>query len=86
MRGMYLYTALMISVSGNGEAYRSLDLGRPDWSAYQVIDDSIQWKNVYPGVDFKVRYVHDILKVDVILDQSFRDILRAERLEWRNLQ
>ncbi len=28
-------------------------------------------------MDFNVRYVHDILKVDVILDQSFRDIPRA---------
>ena len=32
--------------------------------------DRIRWADVFPDVDFEVRYIHDIMKVDVIVKQN----------------
>ncbi len=62
---------------GRGDAFRSLGLGSPNWGAYQVIGDTIRWSDVFPNIDFSIRYINDILKVDVILRASYVDQLRA---------
>jgi len=63
---------------GMGDQFRTIDLGIPDFSNYQVEGNLIRWNNVFADVDLLVRYIHDILKVDVIVKQSFMDDLRSE--------
>ena len=65
---------------GRGSVFRSLSLGPPNWKNYQVIGDTIRWSNVFPNIDLTVRYVHDILKVDVILKEAFVRQIRSQVL------
>lgn len=51
---------------GLGDEFESLDLGELNWSQFRVVGDSIQWTNVLPDVDLSVRYIHHMLKVDVV--------------------
>jgi hypothetical protein len=63
---------------GRGSRYNKVELGEPDFSNASVIGDTIRWNNVYPDVDLVVRYIHDILKVDVIVKKEFMRDLKAE--------
>ena len=54
------------------------DLNSPKWEEYQVMGDSILWKDVFPNVDLSVRYVHDTLKVDVLLREPLVERLRSQ--------
>lgn len=63
---------------GRGSQFRGVDLGEPDFSNYQVNGDTIRWTNVFTDVDLTLRYINDIMKVDVIVKQAFMDDLRAE--------
>jgi len=63
---------------GRGNQFRGVDLGEPDFSNYQVNDDTIRWTNVFADVDLTLRYINDIMKVDVIVKQAFMDDLRTE--------
>ncbi|RJP21506.1 MAG: hypothetical protein C4527_23440, partial [Candidatus Omnitrophota bacterium] len=69
---------------GRGSAFRAVDLGKPDFSRFEVNGDRIRWRDVFADVDLEVRYIHDILKVDVILRNEFlqdvRDVL--QKGEW----
>jgi hypothetical protein len=69
---------------GRGSTFHSLALGSTKWDDYVVVGDTIRWKNVLPGVDVSVRYVHDVLKVDVViandLVQQIRSSVRNNRL------
>ena len=55
---------------GRGTEFESLKLGEPDWGRFSVLGDRIRWADVFPDVDFEVRYIHDIMKVDVIVKQN----------------
>jgi hypothetical protein len=63
---------------GRGSNYRPFDLGQADWSSMVVLGDTIRWVDVYPNVDVSVRYIHDSLKVDVIVKkEKLREIKQA---------
>ena len=55
---------------GRGSNYKAFDQGEPNFNNYQVIGDTIRWANVFPQVDLTVRYINDILKVDVIVKKG----------------
>ena len=63
---------------GRGENFSAFEWGEPSWKNYQVVGDSIRWLNVFPDVDLVVRYIHDILKVDVIVKASLMNEIRSE--------
>ncbi len=69
---------------GRGSQFRAVDLGTPDFSRFEVNGDRIRWRDVFTDVDLEVRYIHDILKVDVILRNAFmqdlKDVLRNGEL------
>jgi hypothetical protein len=63
---------------GRGSNYRPFDLGQADWSSMVVLGDTIRWVDVTPNIDVSVRYIHDILKVDVIVKkEKLREIKQA---------
>jgi hypothetical protein len=63
---------------GRGSQFKKVDLGEPDFSQVSVIGDTIRWSEIYPDVDLAVRYLHDILKVDVVVKKEFLRDLKAE--------
>ncbi|MGI6455710.1 MAG: hypothetical protein ACOX5R_08850 [bacterium] len=63
---------------GRGSQFRAVDLGQPDFSNVSIVGDTIRWSNVYQDVELVVRYIHDILKVDVVVKKEFMRDLRAE--------
>ncbi|HPA48460.1 MAG TPA: DNRLRE domain-containing protein, partial [bacterium] len=63
---------------GSGDGFRSLQLGSPNWSSYHVVGDTICWNDVFPDLDLKVRYIHDILKVDVIMKEPLIDRIQSQ--------
>ena len=52
---------------GRGSKFLPLDVGFADFKNISVVGDKAVWTNVYPDVDVSVRYIQDILKVDVIV-------------------
>ncbi|MFH1744233.1 MAG: hypothetical protein ABIH23_34970, partial [bacterium] len=66
---------------GRGSGFRSLGLGSPSWETYQVIGDTIRWNDVFPNIDVSVKYVHDTLKVDVIVKKNLVGRIRSEVME-----
>ncbi len=62
---------------GTGSQFQPVDLGEPDFSNATVSGDTIRWQNVFADVDISVRYIHDIMKVDVILKREFMRDLRS---------
>jgi len=63
---------------GRGANYQPLDLGKLNWENISVVGDSARWSEVLPNVDVTVRYIHDILKVDVKIKQALMANLRAQ--------
>ncbi len=63
---------------GRGEAFKAFDWGTPVWKNYQIMGDTIRWSDVFPDVDLSVRYIHDILKVDVIVKAALMNQIRDE--------
>ncbi len=63
---------------GRGTQYRPFEWGEPNWSNTSVMGDTIRWAGVFPDVDLSVRYIHDILKVDVILKRALMDRIRSD--------
>ncbi|MEW6238869.1 MAG: hypothetical protein AB1656_26085, partial [Candidatus Omnitrophota bacterium] len=63
---------------GRGDNYKPLELGKLNWENLSVVGDSVRWSEVLPNVDVTVRYIHDILKVDVRLKQAFMRNLREQ--------
>ena len=55
---------------GRGSSYKAFDQGEPNFKNYQVQGDTIRWNDVFPQVDLSVRYINDILKVDVIVKKE----------------
>ncbi|MDX9755459.1 MAG: hypothetical protein RBU29_15960, partial [bacterium] len=53
-----------------GSEFQPLDLGKANFSQMAVAGDTVTWQNVVAGVDLKVRYIHDILKVDVVVKKE----------------
>jgi len=43
-----------------------------------VVGDSIWWYGIFRDVDLRVRYIHDILKVDVIVKAALMNDIRAD--------
>lgn len=39
--------------------------------------DTLRWRDVFADVDVSLRYIHDIMKVDVILKREFMNDLRS---------
>ncbi|MBI1388162.1 MAG: DNRLRE domain-containing protein [bacterium] len=62
---------------GRGDSFHSLNLGKPDFSRFSVLGDRIRWADVFPDVDFEVRYINDIMKVDVIVKKNRLDAIKA---------
>ena len=54
---------------GRGSKYQPFK-GEPNFAKYQVMGDTIRWVEVFPMVDLSVRYINDILKVDVIVKKD----------------
>ena len=54
---------------GRGSKYQPFK-GEPNFSNVQVIGDTIRWNEVFPNADLSVRYINDILKVDVIVKKE----------------
>jgi hypothetical protein len=52
---------------GRGARLQKFDVGEPVWDHFTVSGDTMRWYNVFDGVDLMVRYIHDILKVDVVI-------------------
>ncbi|MEW6235451.1 MAG: hypothetical protein AB1656_08710 [Candidatus Omnitrophota bacterium] len=71
----YLFAGLGVS---RGVNYKPLDLGKLNWENISVVGDSVRWSEVLPNVDVTVRYIHDILKVDVRLKSAFMRQLREQ--------
>lgn len=67
---------------GRGNSFHALDLGVADWSKMTVLNDTVTWNDVFPDVDVKVRYIHDILKVDVIIGKALRNQIERESGEY----
>ena len=63
---------------GRGEAFSAFDWGTPTWKNYQIMGDTIRWSDVFPDVDLSVRYIHHILKVDVIVKAALMNQIRGE--------
>ncbi|MEW6238819.1 MAG: hypothetical protein AB1656_25830 [Candidatus Omnitrophota bacterium] len=63
---------------GRGADYKPLELGKLNWENIGVVGDSVRWSEVLPNVDVTVRYIHDILKVDVRLKSAFMRQLREQ--------
>ncbi|MFB3788694.1 MAG: hypothetical protein ACE15F_20235, partial [bacterium] len=63
---------------GRGTQYRPFEWGEPDWSNVAVQGDTIRWAEVFPDVDLSVRYIHDILKVDIIIQRALMDRIRSD--------
>ncbi|MFB3789046.1 MAG: DNRLRE domain-containing protein [bacterium] len=63
---------------GRGKQYRPFVQGHPDFSQISVLGDTIRWSDVFDDVDISVRYIHDILKVDVLIKKEFMRKLRAD--------
>ncbi len=63
---------------GRGSSFRSLGLGEAQWNDFIVMGDTIRWNNVLPDVDMSVRYIHDILKVDVIVNRELVQQIRND--------
>ena len=59
--------------------HTALDWGEADWSNLLVMGDTARWDNVYPGVSVTVRYIHDIMKVDLLLSTEARARLDKEQ-------
>lgn len=72
-----------------GGKFEPLFEGEPSWGRYHIIGDVIEWQDVYPGVHFRIKYVQDLLKVDVIvtkeLAQSLKEDIRVGALERSDL-
>ena len=66
---------------GRGSGFEPLKLGDPNWANYSVVGDTIRWSDVFPEVDLTVRYVHDILKVDVIVGETLTEDIRSQVLD-----
>ncbi|MGI6456337.1 MAG: DNRLRE domain-containing protein [bacterium] len=63
---------------GRGSQFRAVNLGEPNFGNVSVVGDTIRWSNVFPDIDLSLRYIHDIMKVDVIVKKEFMRDLRAE--------
>ncbi|MEW6235601.1 MAG: DNRLRE domain-containing protein [Candidatus Omnitrophota bacterium] len=63
---------------GRGANFKPLDLDILNWENISVVGDSVRWSEVLPNVDVTVRYIHDILKVDVKVKQALMANLRAQ--------
>jgi hypothetical protein len=74
---VFTYRLSQIGVR-RGEAFQAFDWGEANWKNYQVIGDRIRWYDVFSDVDVVVRYIHDILKVDVIVKADLMNRIRAE--------
>ena len=59
--------------------HTALDWGEADWSNLLVMGDTARWDDVYPGVSVTVRYIHDIMKVDLLLSTEARARLEKEQ-------
>ena len=68
---------------GRGDGFQAFEWGEPNWKNYQVIGDAIRWYDVFPNIDLKVRYIHDILKVDVIVKAELMSQMRTEVLDGK---
>jgi hypothetical protein len=70
---------------GNGSQFRAIDLGPPNYQNISVVGDTIRWNDIFANVDLVVRYIHDILKVDVVIKRKFmrnlREDLKANRMK-----
>jgi hypothetical protein len=75
---IFTYRFSEMGVRRNG-AFHAFDWGEPNWSEIEVQGDQVYWWNVFPDVDLSVRYIHDILKVDVIVSQALRDRLAKSK-------
>ncbi|MBI1390749.1 MAG: DNRLRE domain-containing protein, partial [bacterium] len=47
------------------------------FSRFSVLGDRIRWADVFPDVDFEVRYINDIMKVDVIVKKNRLDAIKS---------
>jgi hypothetical protein len=74
---VFTYRLSQIGV-GRGEAFQAFDWGEANWKNFQVIGDRIRWYNVFSDIDLVVRYIHDILKVDVIVKANLMNRIRAD--------
>jgi len=74
---VFTYRLAQIGV-GRGEGFRAFEWGEPNWKNYQVVGDSIRWYGIFRDVDLRVRYIHDILKVDVIVKAALMNDIRAD--------
>ncbi len=63
---------------GQGKSFRSLNLGEANWDNVAITGNTIQWENLYPNVDLKVRYIHHILKVEVIVREELIQQIRSK--------
>ncbi|NPU99079.1 MAG: DNRLRE domain-containing protein [Candidatus Omnitrophica bacterium] len=63
---------------GRGNGYKPFQWGEPNCSNVSLMGDTIRWAEVFPDVDLAVRYIHDILKVDVILKRALMDRIRSD--------
>jgi hypothetical protein len=62
---------------GRESGYQPLDLGQANFAEMTVSGDTVTWQNVVEGVDLKVRYIHDILKVDVKIKKETMGRIRT---------
>ena len=63
--------------TGRGSTYRPFVQGEPNFKNYQVLGDTIRWNEVFPQIDLSVRYINDILKVDVIVKSERKKEISA---------
>lgn len=68
------------------DSFQALAWGQPNWTQLMVLGDIARWNDVYPGIDLKLRYIHDIMKVDVIVRQSARDALTGDSLAGQAIE
>ncbi len=73
---------------GRGSQFQAVDLGKPDFNNFEVNGDRIRWLDVFENVDVEVRYIPDVMKVDVILRNSFmrdlKDVLQKGEINSEN--
>ena len=60
------------------EDFVSLGKQSPNWDSFLVVGSKAVWHDVFPGVNLEVEYIHDILKVNLIMSQNSRDTLAAD--------
>ena len=63
--------------AGRGSTYHPFVQGEPNFKNYQVLGDTIRWNEVFPQIDLSVRYINDILKVDVIVKSERKKEISA---------